>query len=368
MATMIKGLSFFPLNTNFFENEKIEIINAKYGLEASAVMIKLLCKIYNNSFYIKWDETICKVFTKQCGTRFNSSKVWKIIDEMINLTFFDKSSFEKHGILTSKKIQEIFFEAISRRKRFDCKNVEYLLIPLPDKLNVNKMSTSAQCEERLNEEKCNISDNSSTSNVDIFEQKKREEKKREERKREEKKILNERESARAHEENSSDNSSNNENPVSEVSMQPIDKINAIEAKMYGKSKYENWRQEMLKDNDWLSHVCRSSGKGTRAMDKLELVMNMFESHIISVGEEHTLEKINDYKRRFIYWWRSEKFAPYESLVNRSSENIGKSGSRGKLEYNEETLAEIRRLNREVLRERQEEERRKREREQNYAIR
>ena len=59
------------------------------------------------------------------------------------------------------------------------------------------MSTSAQCEERLNEEKCNISDNSSTSNVDIFEQKKREEKKREERKREEKKILNERECARA---------------------------------------------------------------------------------------------------------------------------------------------------------------------------
>ena len=151
-------------------------------------------------------------------------------------------------------------------------------------------------------------------------------------------------------------------------MQPIDKLNAIEAKMYGKSKYENWRQEMLKDNDWLSHVCRSSGKGTRAVDKLELVMNMFESHIISVGEEHTLEKINDYKRRFIYWWRSEKFAPYESLVNRSDENIGKSGRKGKLEYNEETLAEIRRLNREVLRERQEEERRKREREQNYAIR
>ena len=36
---MIKGLSFFPLNTNFFENEKIEIINAKYGLEASAQLL-----------------------------------------------------------------------------------------------------------------------------------------------------------------------------------------------------------------------------------------------------------------------------------------------------------------------------------------
>ena len=172
---------------------------------------------------------------------------------------------------------------------------------------------------------------------------------------------------RAHEENSSENSSNNENPASEVSLQPIDKLNAIEAKMYGKSKYENWRQEMLKDNDWLSHVCRSSGKGTRAVDKLELVMNMFESHIISVGEEHTLEKINDYKRRFIYWWRSEKFAPYESLVNRSSENTGKSGRKGKLEYNEETIARLKQRNREIQREREEQERRKREREQNYIL-
>ncbi|MDY3068932.1 MAG: DUF4373 domain-containing protein [Parabacteroides sp.] len=365
MATEIKKLSYFPLDTQFFENEKIEMLMANFGFEASGVYIKLLCKIYTNGYYMRWNETICKVFTYSLHSRFNSKKVQQIIDFLVEFNFFNKKLFLEHQILTSKGIQERFFEIISRRKNFVCENVEYLLVPIPKRFSESKNGSKMQQSSPLNDEKCNISGDSTGENVDISKQSKVKESIVKESK---VKILNERESARAHEENSSENSSNNENRVSAEPMQPIDKLNAIEAKMYGKSKYENWRQEMLKDNDWLSHVCRSSGKGTRAMDKLELVMNMFESHIISVGEEHTLEKINDYKRRFIYWWRSEKFAPYESLVNRSSENIGKSGRRNGIEYNEETLAELRRMNLEVQREREEQERRKREKEQNYAIR
>ena len=345
MATMIKGLQYFPLSVDFLENDKILLIISDFGMASSAVILKLLCKIYKNSFYIDWDDRICKVFSCTFPSGFSSEEIQKIVDSLLKEAIFDKDLYNKYHILTSEEIQICFFTAITKRRNKSVDNPEYLTE------KVRKMYCGEQKHKNAPQSE-EIAPQNEQSKV----------------KESKVKILNERESAHAHEENSSESSSNNENTVSEVSPQPIDKINAIEAKMYGKSKYENWRQEMLKDNDWLSHVCRSSGKGTRAMDKLELVMNMFESHIISVGEEHTLEKINDYKRRFIYWWRSEKFAPYESLVNRSDENIGKSGRKGKLEYNEETLAEIRRLNREVLRERQEEERRKREREQNYAIR
>ena len=350
MATMIKGLQYFPLSVDFLENDKILLIISDFGMASSAVILKLLCKIYKNSFYIDWDDRICKVFSCTFPSGFSSEEIQKIVDSLLKEGIFDKDLYNKYHILTSEEIQICFFTAITKRRNKSVDNPEYLTE------KVRKMYCGEQKHKNApqSEEIAPQNEQSKVKESKVKESKV--------------KILNERESAHAHEENSSESSSNNENTVSEVSPQPIDKINAIEAKMYGKSKYENWRQEMLKDNDWLSHVCRSSGKGTRAMDKLELVMNMFESHIISVGEEHTLEKINDYKRRFIYWWRSEKFAPYESLVNRSDENIGKSGRKGKLEYNEETLAEIRRLNREVLRERQEEERRKREREQNYAIR
>ena len=350
MATMIKGLQYFPLSVDFLENDKILLIISDFGMASSAVILKLLCKIYKNSFYIDWDDRICKVFSCTFPSGFSSEEIQKIVDSLLKEAIFDKDLYNKYHILTSEEIQICFFTAITKRRNKSVDNPEYLTE------KVRKMYCGEQKHKNApqSEEIAPQNEQSKVKESKVKESKV--------------KILNERESAHAHEENSSESSSNNENTVSEVAPQPIDKINAIEAKMYGKSKYENWRQEMLKDNDWLSHVCRSSGKGTRAMDKLELVMNMFESHIISVGEEHTLEKINDYNRRFIYWWRSEKFAPFESLVNRSSENTGKSGRKGKLEYNEETLAEIRRLNREVLRERQEEERRKREREQNYAIR
>ena len=338
-----KGLDYFPMDINILHNVKIRRALRKYGEKGFMAYIHLLCEIYNNSYFLEIGDN--ELFEFADVFNLKDEEAEPMIDYLVKIKLFDAEIWEKYHVLTSQEIQNRYFSAKSK-SNIDLSSLPYLLnagvISEETQVNSEKMPQSKGKENKVKERKA-------------------EEKK-------ENKNLIERESARAHEENSSENSSNNENPASEVSLQPIDKLNAIEAKMYGKSKYENWRQEMLKDNDWLSHVCRSSGKGTRAVDKLELVMNMFESHIISVGEEHTLEKINDYKRRFIYWWRSEKFAPYESLVNRSDENIGKSGRKGKLEYNEETLAEIRRLNREVLRERQEEERRKREREQNYAIR
>ena len=338
-----KGLDYFPMDINILHNVKIRRALRKYGEKGFMAYIHLLCEIYNNSYFLEIGDN--ELFEFADVFNLKDEEAEPMIDYLVKIKLFDAEIWEKYHVLTSQEIQNRYFSAKSK-SNIDLSSLPYLLnagvISEETQVNSEKMPQSKGKENKVKERKA-------------------EEKK-------ENKNLIERESARAHEENSSENSSNNENPASEVSLQPIDKLNAIEAKMYGKSKYENWRQEMLKDNDWLSHVCRSSGKGTRAVDKLELVMNMFESHIISVGEEHTLEKINDYKRRFIYWWRSEKFAPYESLVNRSSENTGKSGRKGKLEYNEETIARLKQRNREIQREREEQERRKREREQNYAIR
>ena len=337
-----KGLDYFPMDINILHNVKIRRALRKYGEKGFMAYIHLLCEIYNNSYFLEIGDN--ELFEFADVFNLKDEEAEPMIDYLVKIKLFDAEIWEKYHVLTSQEIQNRYFSAKSK-SNIDLSSLPYLLnagvISEETQVNSEKMPQSKGKENKVKERKA-------------------EEKK-------ENKNLIERESARAHEENSSENSSNNENPASEVSLQPIDKLNANEAKMYGKSKYENWRQEMLKDNDWLSHVCRSSGKGTRAVDKLELVMNMFESHIISVGEEHTLEKINDYKRRFIYWWRSEKFAPYESLVNRSSENTGKSGRKGKLEYNEETIARLKQRNREIQREREEQERRKREREQNYIL-
>ena len=172
MATEIKKLSYFPMYTQFFENEKIEMLMANFGFEASGVYIKLLCKIYTNGYYMRWNETICKVFTYQLHSRFNSKKVQQIIDFLVEFNFFNKKLFLEHQILTSKGMQERFFEIISRCKNFVCENVEYLLVPIPKRFSESKNASKMQQSSPLNDEKCNISVDSTGENVDISKQSK----------------------------------------------------------------------------------------------------------------------------------------------------------------------------------------------------
>ena len=105
-------------------------------------------------------------------SRFNSKKVQQIIDFLVEFNFFNKKLFLEHQILTSKGIQERFFEIISRRKNFVCENVEYLLVPIPKRFSELKNASKMQQSSPLNDEKCNILGDSTGENVDISKQSK----------------------------------------------------------------------------------------------------------------------------------------------------------------------------------------------------
>ena len=82
MAIRLKGLEYFPLDVDFFENEKIAIIISDFGFEASAVVLKLLGRIYKNGFYLKWDEKACKIFTNSFRSRYSSAEIQRIVDAL----------------------------------------------------------------------------------------------------------------------------------------------------------------------------------------------------------------------------------------------------------------------------------------------
>ena len=105
-------------------------------------------------------------------SRFNSKKVQQIIDFLVEFNFFNKKLFLEHQILTSKGMQERFFEIISRCKNFVCENVEYLLVPIPKRFSESKNASKMQQSSPLNDEKCNISVDSTGENVDISKQSK----------------------------------------------------------------------------------------------------------------------------------------------------------------------------------------------------
>ena len=307
MATEIKKLSYFPLDTQFFENEKIEMLMANFGFEASGVYIKLLCKIYTNGYYMRWNETICKVFTYSLHSRFNSKKVQQIIDFLVEFNFFNKKLFLEHQILTSKGIQERFFEIISRRKNFVCENVEYLLVPIPKRFSESKNGSKMQQSSPLNDEKCNISVDSTGENVDISKQSKVKESKVKESIVKESKVKNLYSSSSS----SACACAREANGVI-VSEEEIKKPNSFS------ENCKKWNAELMKDEEWLSSVVRSSGKGSPVLRLLPEIMDYFEQHIVSIGETGSMLNINDYKRRLINWWRYLKFQSVPEILEQQN--------------------------------------------------
>ena len=119
-----QGLDYFPLDVVC--NGKIELIEAEFGLTGFAVVVKLFQRIYGErGYYCEWTDEVALLFGKKNGLGGNA--VSEIVGASIKRGIFDKTMFEKYGILTSVGIQERYFEAVSRRKQV-CVKEEYLLI------------------------------------------------------------------------------------------------------------------------------------------------------------------------------------------------------------------------------------------------
>ena len=50
MAVKKKGLDYFPFDTSFFENDKIQFVGALFGMKGENVVIRLLCRIYSPGY------------------------------------------------------------------------------------------------------------------------------------------------------------------------------------------------------------------------------------------------------------------------------------------------------------------------------
>lgn len=119
---MKSGLEFFPLNVHL--DDKMELIEAEFGINGFAVIVKLYQKIYAIGYYCEWTNEVALLFSKKIGLGGNA--VSEIVRAAIKRGIFDQHLYDCYRILTSKEIQENYFEATVRRKRVDVKE-EYLL-------------------------------------------------------------------------------------------------------------------------------------------------------------------------------------------------------------------------------------------------
>ena len=133
MAIAYDGINYFPVGVNFMEENAMEVIEAKYGIKGSTIVLKLMCKIYKEGYYIRWDEEQCLIFANKAGREVQAEEVQGIIEILFTKGILDRNSYQENGILTSESIQKVWMEATKRRKR-ELSELPYLMVK-PEKEN-----------------------------------------------------------------------------------------------------------------------------------------------------------------------------------------------------------------------------------------
>ena len=133
MAIAYDGINYFPVGVNFMEENAMEVIEAKYGIKGSAIVLKLMCKIYKEGYYIRWDEEQCLIFANKAGREVQAEEVQGIIEILFTKGILDRKSHQENGILASESIQKVWMESTKRRKR-ELSELPYLMVK-PEKEN-----------------------------------------------------------------------------------------------------------------------------------------------------------------------------------------------------------------------------------------
>ena len=134
------GVEYFPLDVE--NDDKLDLIEAEFGLTGFAVIVKLYQRIYKLGYYCEWNDEVALLFGKRLGT--GGKAVSEIVSAAIRRKLFDEEIYRKYGVLTSRGIQKRYFEIVARRKNVEVEQ-RYLLVSrdlIP--VNVNIMYAETQ--------------------------------------------------------------------------------------------------------------------------------------------------------------------------------------------------------------------------------
>ena len=150
MANLKVTLDYFP---HCERTRAMQLIGAEYKEKGDSVMWTVFEEIYmhGGGYFCEWNSDVALMFTQQPWLSVGVSVVLEIVNSMMKRGILNKDMFDKYGILTSKEIQETYFEAVKRRKNVTAVK-EYLLIEVSQKYdNVNIISQNVNIiEENVN--------------------------------------------------------------------------------------------------------------------------------------------------------------------------------------------------------------------------
>ena len=150
-----QGLDYFTKNVNFYQDIKIRKLIHYKGIQAVPVYEILLCKIYASGYYLNWDEDLPFIISEI--SVLQEEYITDVIKYCLSIGLFDQTMFDSHHILTSRGIQERFFDFCNVAKRKLPNQLLYLLVDVNGK-SVNSENNNISSEEtKVNSEE--IKDN-----------------------------------------------------------------------------------------------------------------------------------------------------------------------------------------------------------------
>ena len=146
-----EGLSYFPFDVDFFQDIKIRKLIRYQGSNAISIYTLILCNIYKDGYYIRWDDDLPFIISEQTG--YDESYIVEVINCCLDIGLFSKNLFDSERVITSFGIQDRYrkINDLCRRKS-DIS--EYMLISSEEKrISFEEMPvTSAKSTQRKEKE------------------------------------------------------------------------------------------------------------------------------------------------------------------------------------------------------------------------
>lgn len=140
------GLDYFPMDVDFFQDIRIRKLIKYQGGKAVTVYALLLCTIYKQGYYMRWDEELPFIISEQTG--FEEAYIQEVFKCCLMVGLFSKKLYDSNKILTSRGIQERY-QMIGDlcRRRVDISS-EFMLIP-SEEMPITSEETPFPSEEKL---------------------------------------------------------------------------------------------------------------------------------------------------------------------------------------------------------------------------
>lgn len=110
-----RGLHYFPLDVEFFEDRRIRRLVAKFGSDGAALYLYILCEAYSNGYYVQCTDDLLE----DAAVDLNCSleKIGLMLHYLLDKSLLDSKLFSTVKVLSSHGIQTQFQSSCKGMKR-----------------------------------------------------------------------------------------------------------------------------------------------------------------------------------------------------------------------------------------------------------